>query len=176
MPEPAGIRGVGLATIYRDVDMLIRRGIAALAALVVSASLLAAEPVSKSRISGVAIGGHDTVAYAELKREPQADAVDGAKSYTVEYKGARWRFASAESAEKFAAEPERYQPAYNGFCANALSQGKGLVRTDGETWEIFDDELYLFYALAGRERWMAAGEGWREYRQAADAEWLRVSK
>ena len=149
---------------------------AGLLATLFSTAVFAAEPVSKSRLRGVAIGGHDTVAYHELEREPQASAVGGAKKFVVSYKGAKWRFASAESAAKFEADPERYQPAYNGHCANALSVGNGLVRTDGETWEIFGDELHLFYAPAGRERWLAAGEGWREYRQQADEAWERLKQ
>lgn len=49
---------------------------------------VAAEPVSKSRFGGVAIDGHDTVAYQQLQRDPQEAAVEGTKRYSVEYKGA----------------------------------------------------------------------------------------
>lgn len=130
---------------------------------------LAAEPVSKSRWSGVAIGGHDTAAYHELEREPQQAAVTGNKTYVVEYKGAKWRFLSKASSEKFAADPARYAPAYNGHCANALSLGEGLIRTDGTNWEIFEDQLYLFYAPRGRTRWTDGN--WATYKVAADAAW-----
>ncbi len=133
----------------------------------------AAEPVSKSR-RGVAIGGHDSVAYHSIDRDPQADAVEGNKTYIVEYKGAKWRFGSKESADLFEADPERYSPAYNGHCANALSLGKGLVRTNGETWEIFEDKLYLFYAPVGRTRWMDGN--WATYKIASDAAWEKLSK
>ena len=133
----------------------------------------AAEPVSKSR-RGVAIGGHDSVAYHSIDREPQANAVEGSKTYVVEYKGAKWRFGSKESADLFEADPERYSPAYNGHCANALSLGKGLVRTNGETWEIFEDKLYLFYAPRGRTRWMDGN--WATYKIASDAAWEKLSK
>ena len=135
----------------------------------------AGEPVSKSRLGGQAIGGHDTVAYHSLQKEPQADAVAGSKSYSVEYKGATWRFASAQSAAKFKAEPERYSPAYNGFCANALSLGEGLIRTDGSNWEIFGDQLYLFYAPRGRKRWISTDDI-SEYKAAADEAWARLSQ
>jgi hypothetical protein len=92
----------------------------------------------------------------------------------VEYKGAQWRFASKESSELFAAEPDKYSPAYNGFCANALSLGEGLVRTDGTYWEILEDKLYLFYAAAGRERWRDGN--WKTYKVEADTAWARLSK
>jgi len=133
----------------------------------------AAEPVSKSRFSSVAIGGHDSVAYHQIERDPQENAVDGAKSHTVKYKGAKWRFASKESSELFAADPEKYSPAYNGHCANALSLGNGLVRTDGTHWEIFEDKLYLFYAAGGRDRWTDGN--WKTYKVASDAAWERLS-
>lgn len=139
-----------------------------------SAALLAAEPVSRSRLGGVAIGGHDSALYHELERSPQASAVSGSKAHEVRYKGAVWRFASAESAERFRADPERYQPAYNGFCANALSLGEGLIRTDGTHWEIFDDRLYLFYAARGRERWTAGN--WQAFKADADQAWSRLAK
>lgn len=135
---------------------------------------LAAEPVSKSRFSGVAIGGHDSVAYHEISREPQDKALGGAKSYVVKYKGAKWRFASKESSELFAADPDKYSPAYNGHCANALSLGNGLIRTDGTHWEIFENKLYLFYAKGGRDRWTDGN--WQTYKVASDAAWNKLSK
>lgn len=144
-----------------------------LCSLALASNAVAAEPVSKSRLSGVAIGGHDSAAYHTLETEPRASAVPGVKSHVVEYKGATWRFASAESAARFAADPDRYSPVYNGHCANALSLGEGLVRTDGTHWEIFGDELFLFYAARGRERWL--GGDWEAYRQEADAAWQALS-
>lgn len=139
----------------------------------VAFSAMAAEPVSKSRLSGVAIDGHDTVAYHQLGREPQEAAVEGVKTYTVEFKGAKWRFASEQSSKLFAAEPEKYSPAYNGHCANALSLGEGLIRTDGTHWEIFEDQLFLFYAARGRDRWTDGN--WKTYKLDADAAWVNLS-
>ena len=133
----------------------------------------AAEPVSKSRLGGVAIGGHDSVAYHQIERDPQQSAFGGVKTYTVEYKGAKWRFASKESSELFAANPDKYSPVYNGHCANALSLGEGLIRTDGTHWEIFEDNLYLFYAARGRVRWTDGN--WKTYKIEADAAWERLS-
>jgi len=133
----------------------------------------AAEPVSKSRFKGVAIGGHDSVAYPTLERAPQEKAVKGKNSFVVNYKSAKWNFANQASADKFAAEPEKFTPAYNGFCANALSLGNGLVRTDGTHWEIFEDKLYLFYAAEGRDRWLDGN--WEFYKVDADAAWTTHS-
>ncbi len=154
--------------------VFLRFAIAFLTLCLVSLATHAAEPVAKSRLGGIAIGGHDSVAYHELARAPQDSAVDGTKTYTVEYKGAKWRFASEDSSKLFAANPERYSPAYNGHCANALSLGEGLVRTDGTHWEIFEDQLFLFYAGRGRDRWNDGS--WESYKVEADAAWARLSK
>lgn len=143
-------------------------------ALLFAGVAVAAEPVSKSKLRGVAIGSKDTVAYHTLSRAPQESAVSGKKSFVVSHKGAKWRFASKESADKFAADPEKYSPAYNGFCANALSLGKGLLRTDGTHWEIFEDKLYLFYAAKGRDRWTDGN--WKTYKVNSDAAWAKLSK
>jgi len=139
-----------------------------------SLSLYAAEPVSKSRLGGVAIGGHDSVAYHSLAAAPQESALKGKRTYTVEYKGAKWRFLSEQSSKLFAADPEKYSPAYNGHCANALSLGNGLVRTDGTHWEIYEDKLYLFYAAEGRDRWNDGN--WQDYKVDADAAWATLSQ
>lgn len=167
---PASSRDTKITTLFRRLPA---RVVCGFALLLLSVSLPAAEPVSQSRMSGVAIGGHDTVAYHQLQRTPQEAAVEGVKSYTVEYKGAKWRFLSKQSSELFAADPERYSPTYNGHCANALSLGEGLVRIDGTHWEIFGDSLYLFYAARGRDRWTDGN--WQTYKQDADDAWVVLS-
>lgn len=136
-----------------------------------SASVQAAEPVSKSKLTGVAIGGIDTVAYHALERKPQAAALSGKKSFVVKHKGAKWRFLDQASADLFAANPDKYSPAYNGHCANALSLGRGLVKTNGKHWEIHQNKLYLFYAAPGRVRWNDGN--WQSYKVKADAAWAK---
>ena len=131
-------------------------------------------PVSKSD-NGAAIGNHDSVAYHSLSRDPHADATAGNETWTVEYLGAEWHFASKENADLFQADPEKYKPAYNGHCANALSIGNGLLATDGTVWEIFGDQLLLFFAERGRTRWLEADDI-SAYKAVADAEWEKLSQ
>ncbi len=176
-----GIRAAMAATGVRISQRLpgFSTGKAAITALMAclfmltTSTVFAAEPVAKSRLGGVAIGGHDTVAYHALPADPHEKAISGKKTYTVEWKGAKWRFASEASANKFRTEPEKYSPAYNGHCANALSLGKGLLKTDGTHWEIFGDRLYLFYAAKGRDRWMATDDV-QPYIEAAELAWSKL--
>lgn len=132
----------------------------------------ASEPVSKSYFGDIAIGGHDTVSYHEANASNSRNVEPGSKMFVVKWMGANWRFASQTSADKFEADPHRYRPSYNGHCANALSIGEGLVKTDGSVWEFFGEELFLFYAERGRKRWMEGD--WQDYKATSDAAWMQA--
>lgn len=108
----------------------------------------AEEPVSAGFLNKAAIGRHSPMAYHQ-----QMLAIKGSKEHVYRWKGAEWYFATAAERDIFAAEPTGYAPTYNGFCANALSLGEGLVKTNGVHWRIIDERLYLFYSAAGRKRW-----------------------
>ena len=96
---------------------------------------------------GVAIQGYDPVAYFT-----QGKPVYGKDEFTHDYAGATWRFASADSRDAFAAEPERYAPQYGGYCAWAVSQGY-TASTDPDAWRIEDGRLYLNYSKSVQSRW-----------------------
>ncbi|MGI9317793.1 MAG: YHS domain-containing (seleno)protein [bacterium] len=130
-------------------------------------------PVSTSRIGKVAIGGYDSVAYHDPNAINTHTASEGSKGWVVEWRGAKWRFVSEESYNAFKADPEKYRPAYGGFCSNALSLGEGLIRTDGAHWEILDDRLHLFYAARGRDRWLDGNHA--RYREQADLAWKEIT-
>jgi YHS domain-containing protein len=119
----------------------------ALAALALSAlPLLAVEPVNKDR-AGLAIRGYDPVAYfTDGKPTP------GVAAHSFEWRGATWRFASAEHRESFAADPERYAPQYGGYCAKAVSENN-TAAIDPAAWKIVDGKLYLNYSLKVQELW-----------------------
>ena len=139
-----------------------------------AAGLAQAEgPVSASRLGKVAIGGVDTVAYHAADAIAAHQLKEGTKAHVVEYNGAKWCFATAENADLFRANPEKYKPAYGGFCSNALSLGEGLIGTNGTHWEIFGDKLHLFFAGRGRDRWLD-GNYERYNKQAAQA-WKEIT-
>lgn len=131
---------------------------------------LAAEPVSTGRFNDTAITGHNVISYQNLSLGDKA--VKGDKIYSMEWKGANWYFSSEAERERFKLSPETYAPAYNGFCANALSLRKGLLKTSGRHWAVLDDQLYLFYAARGAERWLQGD--YKEYKIVADQEWLAI--
>ncbi|OMH39687.1 YHS domain-containing (seleno)protein [Motiliproteus sp. MSK22-1] len=130
------------------------------------------EPVSTGYWSNAAIGEHDTVAYHSADVRNKHAEVSGSKKFLVEWNNAQWYFASQASADKFAADPLRYRPEYNGHCSNALSLGEGLIPTDGTVWEFFGDKLHLFYAERGRQRWLNGD--WKVYKAEADQAWKKL--
>lgn len=133
----------------------------------------AATPVSVSFFDKVAIGGRDSVAYHHKDAIAAHKSSAGEKQYVVNYNGAKWRFASRENADLFDANPDKYKPAYGGFCANALSLGEGLVKTDGTYWQIFDHRLYLFFSAGGRKRWLHGNHA--QYNRKAATAWQQIT-
>lgn len=137
--------------------------------LISSTKSLAADPVSTGYLDSIAIDGHDTVLYHSAEMQSEHSAVKGVKRYRVEWNSATWLFASKASADRFKKDPLKYIPQYNGFCSNALALDEGLIRTDGTVWEFFGENLHLFYAERGRQRWLNGD--WRVYKAEADVAW-----
>ncbi len=96
---------------------------------------------------GIAIDGTDVLSYWQAG-EPLA----GNPEFTHDWMGATWQFASAETRDLFAAEPERYAPAYGGYCAFAVSQGY-TASTVPDAWTIHEDRLFLNFSRRVRRRW-----------------------
>ena len=86
----------------------------------------------------VAIGGYDPVSYF-ADGQPQK----GSEAFWFAFDDAVYLFKNAEHRAQFAADPERYAPQYDGFCAGGLSKGY-KVEPDPEAWAILNGKLYLF--------------------------------
>ncbi|MEZ2408135.1 YHS domain-containing (seleno)protein [Bosea sp. RCC_152_1] len=144
-----------------DRHSLILLAVTALAASGVQAGK--ARPVNTVGSSdGVAIRGYDPVAYFR-DGGPRL----GKPEFSVWHGGALWRFASAEHKALFEADPERYLPAYGGFCAYGTSRGY-LVKIEPEAWSIVEGRLYLNYDLDVRKTWLGATP---KYIARADRNW-----
>ncbi len=115
---------------------------------------------------GVAVRGTDVVAYVTEGRP-----VPGRAEFIHAWRGATWRFASAANRDRFAADRERYAPAYGGFCAYAVSEGY-TAPIDPAAWRIVDGRLYLNYDRSVQRRWERDIPG-RIAR--ADANWPRLA-
>jgi YHS domain-containing protein len=68
--------------------------------------------------AGVILKGYDVMAY-HLKGE----AALGSPEFTVTHNGAVYRFASAAHRDQFASAPDRFAPAFGGYCAMGVAAG-----------------------------------------------------
>jgi YHS domain-containing protein len=114
---------------------------------------------------GVAIAGYDPVAYF-LDGRP----VKGLPEHRAEYKGSVFHFASRDHRDAFAAEPARFAPRYDGFCAFGVARGY-KAKIDPAAFSIVDGRLYLNYDLEVREEWSRDIPG---LVAKADRNWPRV--
>lgn len=85
----------------------------------------------------LAVHGYDPVAFFT-----RGAAVPGDAAHATVHEGAAYYFATKEHRRAFEADPERYLPAYGGYCAYGVSVGK---KFDGDPrfWTISGGRLYL---------------------------------
>jgi YHS domain-containing protein len=98
---------------------------------------------------GVALQGHDPVAYS-LVGKP----VQGSAQFSASSNGATYWFADAANLQRFQADPARYEPQYGGFCAYGVAQG-AKPDIDPKAFEIVDGKLYLNLSPDVQRRWQA---------------------
>ena len=124
----------------------------------------APEPVFTE--DGLAIRGYDPVAYFTDGRPVEGDA-----DHSTEWHGATWRFASDEHLALFLEDPEKYAPAYGGFCAWAVAAKGKLYSTQPENWTIHEGRLYLNYNDDIQARWEQDIPG---FISEADRRWPKI--
>ena len=134
------------------------------AALLVS---LVATPVFGQDVthSTPGISGYDPVSYF-TKGRPQR----GSGYHVTDYKGVTYVFASEEHKELFEANPEKYTPAYGGWCAYGVAVGKKFV-ADPEVWKIVNGTLYLNLDRDIQTKWKKDIPG---YIKTADQNWTEI--
>ncbi|MCL4188984.1 MAG: YHS domain protein [Rhodobacteraceae bacterium] len=91
--------------------------------------------------AGLALGGHDAVAYFTEGR-----AVAGLPSLALRWRGAVWRFATAGNLATFEGNPTAYAPQFGGYCAYGLSRGLALPG-DPTAFAIVEGRLYLAHSV-----------------------------
>lgn len=123
---------------------------------------------------GLALSGFDPVAYFKVGGgKPK----EGKKSLTAKHRGVTYRFASEDNRAQFLITPERFEPAYGGWCAYAMSGGE-KVEVDPERFKIEGGRLHVFYdGFFGPntlKKWNS--EGPEKLAPKASASWKKFSK
>jgi hypothetical protein len=120
---------------------------------------------------GLALQGYDPVAYFA---EGGAKPTKGLDTITVKQDGVLYRFATEEHKKLFLASPDKYEPAYGGWCAYAMSK-KEKVEVDPESFLTTNGRLMLFYKgffNDTRSKWLKDEAG---FTTKADAGWKQVN-
>ena len=116
--------------------------------------------------SAPAVQGYDVVSYYTEKRPAKGNG-----HYVANHEGATYLFSSEENLAEFKKTPEKYAPAYNGYCAFGVSVGKKFIG-DPEVWRIVDGKLYLNLDANIQEQWLKDVPG---KIKEADKNWKRIA-
>ena len=113
----------------------------------------------------IALEGFDPVSYFDGK------PLEGESEITFGYKAVTYQFASQSNLNKFKANPEKFEPAYGGWCAYAMGENGEKVKVDPETFTILDGRLYLFYNFWGNNTLRDWKKDERKLQEAGDRNW-----
>lgn len=140
----------------------LKTRLAVFAALIISAvSAQAADSYDKP-----AIGGYDVVSYHQ-----ESGPVRGSGFHAVTHDGASFLFANEENKAAFEQNPEKYVPAYNGYCAFGASLGKKF-HSNPEVYKVVDGVVYLNINGDIQKKWEGALE---DNIEKADKNWMTLS-
>jgi len=115
----------------------------------------------------VAVGGYDITTYFDN------NLLKGNKSIQTAYEGVIYYFVNQANLDKFKSNPQKYIPAYGGWCAMALCQNK-LVEPNPKLYSIIDDKLHLFEVKVfynGKAEWFKDPE---DNKNKADSKYQEI--
>ncbi len=118
---------------------------------------------------GVALEGYCPVAYFAVNKP-----VRGVPEHASNHAGITYYFVSADAKAAFDADPEKYVPAYGGWCAFGMAV-EDKFPVDPTNFEIVDGRLMLFLRNPGidaRELWNDGDV--KALTTKADAHWRSV--
>ena len=111
------------------------------------------------------ISGYDPVAYFT-----DGKPVRGSGYHVTVHDGVTYVFTTEEHKKMFEANPQKYLPAYGGYCAYGVAVGKKFV-VDPEAWKIVDGILYLNLDKDIQRKWAKDIPG---YIKKAEANWPKI--
>jgi YHS domain-containing protein len=109
--------------------------------------------------------GYDVVSY-QTGKLPQK----GIGYYISNYKGVVYEFANEDNKKTFDANPSKYVPAYNGYCAYGVAVNKKFIG-DPQVFEVYNGKLYLNLSQEVRDTWIKDVPG---YVKRAEENWPNI--
>ena len=147
----------------------MRTQILIILALLLGVSELRANTTDNVNKSGIILDGYDVVTYFKKNSPQKGDA-----KFKTEFEGSTYLFASDENKQEFLKTPQKYVPAYGGWCAYAVAEKQEKVEIDPKSYIIQDGRLLLFYnGFWGdtRAKWLKDD---KDFLKKADTFWPTV--
>jgi YHS domain-containing protein len=128
------------------------------------------DPIDKN---GLAIGGYDVVAYQKDHK-----AMIGTPTYTEKLGKTTYYFSSKANAKTFIANPDKYLPQCNGYCAWGVAEKDSKFSINPETFKVVDNKLYLFFNGDFNGQQVNTLEIWNKdeakYLETIDKKWTAI--
>lgn len=90
--------------------------------------------------AGVVLDGYDVVSYRNKDR-----AVKGSAKYSAKYDNVHFHFVNKANRDAFVANPGKFIPKYNGYCAFAMGAKNAKVPANPDTFKMYNGELLVFF-------------------------------
>lgn len=121
--------------------------------------------------SGVALEGYCPVAYFAVNKP-----VRGKAEFASDYNGVTYYLVNADAKTAFEKNPEKYLPAYGGWCATGMALNDKFP-VDPTNFKIVDGRLLLFLTnknVDAQEIWNKGSE--KDQLVKADAHWKSITQ
>ena len=118
--------------------------------------------------SGLALEGYCPVCYIAANK-----AAKGSPEFSYDYKGVTYWFVSAPVRDTFAADPEKYVPAYGGWCAVGVALGQRFP-VDPTNFKVVNGRIMLFLKNKDIDGVGIWNKNEAENLKKADANWQKL--
>jgi YHS domain-containing protein len=116
----------------------------------------------------LALEGYDPVSY--FNGGPLA----GKREFAYNFNGVVYYFVDNKNRAVFLKTPERFEPAYGGWCAYAMGESGEKVKVDPETFKITEGKLFLFYNYWGNNTLKSWNKNEKNLKTNADKNWTKI--
>jgi YHS domain-containing protein len=103
--------------------------------------------------TGTALDGYSPVSYHE-----NGTPTKGTNEYQYDYEGATYYFTDAWQLETFKNNPDRYVPAFGGWCAWTMATTGNKTTPNYETWKIVNGTTCFYSNQEALNSWNDSNE------------------
>jgi YHS domain-containing protein len=97
----------------------------------------------------------------------------GNSKYFHKHRGIVYYFASEANREEFKKSPDKFEPAYGGWCAYTVATTGERIKVNPSTYKIVDGKLYLFSNFNGKSTLPLWNKEEKKLKAQADKNWLK---